>query len=314
MQAQIPYALFPTISAGADWLTCTSSPKGVSDALEDAAMAELYKEKAEHGQVRSALRLGFSGHQGDGIFCGRRDSLRMVILSGPRCTPLAKQFIPLATNVSRLDLQVTVWTEGEVPHLAEWSYKKLNGVAPRRGTPSKLLFIQGRPAGETLNVGSRVSDSYGRLYDKAAESKLGEPRTVWRYECEFKRAYAKRFAVALAEAERTETYAIGRVHEWWTKKGLQPSFCNTGEQLDAVRPLMVPSRNVLTWFRESLQKTVSRAISQHGPEAVIDALNLSHYLKAGDSDGNFSSRVDGHQPDICSDVTRAVDSKRVLVH
>lgn len=314
MQSQAAYAVFPLIDAGADWLTCTSKASGVSNALEDLGMDELRKEKATGGRVTVARRLGYAGLQGDGLFVGRRDHDAVVILSGPRCTPLAREFIPLASNVSRFDLQATVWTEGEACHLAEWTYRKMVELAPKVGRPPALLFLQGYPSGETLTVGSRRSDSYGRLYDKTAQARQGEPRLVWRYEVEWKRREAKRQAIGYSQAAAGHEYASTQVGAWYKKRGVAPSYIASSDHLIAGLQLTGPDRSPLTWLRDSVSITVRRVIAQEGAGPVIEALGLTKYLREGTDNGNLATTANGNAPHLCADPSRADNTERVLLH
>lgn len=269
-----------------DWLTCTSNYRGVGNPLERWAYGQLEKESAAERPVSAARRLGFEGHRTDSIFIGRRDHEVMVQISGPSCTPLAPEAISLSTNVSRIDWQVTVWTEGEQAHLGSWTYKKM--VSERQGTgrPGSLKLIVGHPDGETLSVNQRISDAYGRLYDKSSESKLGAPRLVWRYEVEWKGRRAQWMAGRLLASPRSPTAIATGVRSWWSERGVEPAFSPYVSQTAFDPFISSPSRDRLTWFRDSVSVTVARCIKEHGAAATIDALGLSNYLEGGRSNAN----------------------------
>jgi len=275
------YSLFPVISCGPDWLTCTSRKSGVSNALQDWAMDQLAKEKACDGQISQARRLGYAGWKTSGLYVGERPQEVMVQLSGPRCSPLALEAITLSSNVSRLDLQVTVWTEGEQPALAEWTYKQLKERAAISYVPYAFSLIVNHPAGATLNLGRRVSDAYGRLYDKTAELGSEVPRLLWRYEVEWKRKSARRQAMRLLEQRCSPTHVCKQVHAWYTKKGVLPSFTVTSGRLSDGPTITAPTKDVLSWFRASVSKTVAKAINQHGRQAVLSALGLLDLTEGG---------------------------------
>lgn len=283
MEAQAPYSVFPILNCGPDWLTVTSKRRGVSNDLQDWAYAHLEKQNATDGQVSVAKRLGYVGHSTLGLFAGCNNTHVMVQLSGPRCAPLAPQAIRFSSNVSRLDLQVTVWTEGEQPHLGAWTYKAMVSAQPVCGRPRRLGLIVGHPDGETMTVGRRVSDSYGRLYDKTAEANLGAPRLLWRYEVEWKRKEARRVAMLLEEGQFRPTHACKLVHAWYTKRGVQPSFSPPDADNASQHAIAGPTRDVLAWFRSSVSVTIRRAMNDHGREVVLDALGLSNQIGGGPS-------------------------------
>lgn len=274
MEAHPAYAVFPIINCGVDWLTCTEKCKGVSSRLWDLGVQVLNEERAGMGQIMPARRLGFVGQKTEGVFLGTRPGDVMLQLSGPRCTPLAQEAITRSTNVSRIDFQVTVWTEGEQVDLAGWSYKRLL-ERPRNGPQvGGLTLITSWPAGDTLSINRRASERFGRLYDKAAESSLGERRLLWRYELELKGKEARRQAVRLGECGVHPSHVNKLVHDFYTEKGLRPAFPLVNCLSDFGPSIATPTRDVLTWFRTSLSKTVTKAIAKHGREVVLDALGL----------------------------------------
>lgn len=314
MVAQSPYSVFPILNCGPDWLTCTSKRRGVSNELEDWAMDQLHKAKAGDGQVSPAIRLGYSGLSTSGLFVGRRPADVCVQLTGPSCAPLATQAIKLASNVSRIDLQVTVWTEGEQPHLAAWTYKQLIARDQGVGRPRRLTLISGHPDGETLNIGKRSSDAYLRLYDKTAEASLGVPRLLWRYEVELKRKRARQVALQLAEQECRPQSVCTLVHVAYTKRGVEPSFSTSGNRNAFETPRANVTRDLLTWYRNSLSITIKTSIAKYGEPAVLDALGLSRLLQRGPNNGDLRTRADALSTCDDDEPTQPNLSERVLLH
>jgi len=278
MEAHAPYAVFPVFNCGVDWLTCSSNYKGTSNPLEEFGYSVLHKKFAGEGQLSPAKHLGYEGHQAEGIFCGRGAQGVLLQLSGPSCTPLTAEAITRSTGVSRIDLQVTVWTEGEAPRLAEWTYNLMvrdRGHGVGRGT---LRLTKGYPHGETLNVGARSSEAFGRLYDKSAEAKLGAPRLLWRYEVEWKGRRARWLATEFERLGLHPTDVSSLVHDFYTKRGVRPAFDQVTHE-NAFHPFIAcPTRSVLDWMRQSLSVTIAKAINQHGRQAVMEALGLSETL------------------------------------
>lgn len=281
MEPHPAYAEFPIICCGLDWLTCTSKWRGVGCPLEDYGKWLLTQECAADGQISAARRLGYVGHRTGSAFLGRRPDGVMVQISGPRCAPLADEAIRLSDNVSRIDLQVTVWTEGELPNLANWTYRRMTENRPKGPAAGALTLITNWPDGGTLGINRRCSEAYGRLYDKSEEAHLGEPRTVWRYELELKGTKARRLAKQLREHGTHPTHVNKLVHAFYTSKGVRPAFSPATSRCDYGPSIATPTRDVLTWFRKSLSKTISAAIHAHGRDVVLDALGLSNQTAGG---------------------------------
>lgn len=288
MELHPPYALFPVITSGIDWITCTSKRRGVSNDLEDFGMWQLEKERAGSGRILPARRLGFEGLRTDNIFLGLRHGDVMLQVSGPSCTPLTEDAIRFSTNVSRIDLQVTVFTEGEQCNLARWTHDAIIRMNPRAHSVQNMTLTAGWPDGDTLNINRRCSDVWFRLYDKSAEANLGMPRLVWRYELELKGRAALRRAEALAECGVRPSSVSTPVHDAYKSKGVAPAWANLNDE-NAFQPTIdTPNRDVLTWMRESLSKTVQRASDRYGREVVAEALGISKWLNGGGSSGPAS--------------------------
>lgn len=276
--AQVNSGLYTPISAGADWLTATAC--GAGHALDfDRIAYEVFKEeKSGGGEVSAALRYGFEGQKARGFFCGVREHDRLIVLSGPRTPALLASVLRASTNVSRLDVQVTVWTHGEQPNLAVQGWHSLARHPNKRGRQGKATLIQSRPSGDTLNVNSRSSDRFGRLYDKATEAKLGPPRTVWRYEVEFKRGQANHYARALCARSDPSTVAAQVVHDFFSSKGVSPSFLKPDKPTVSLPLNSNLDRDVLRWFEDSVSVTVARSINRYGLARTLEALGLLHLL------------------------------------
>lgn len=271
---------YQPISVGPDWLTATAKAGSPSLEFEVIADEALNEERAAGGAIHPAARYGFEGWRGDGFYFGRRHDDSIIVLSGPRTPALAARVAQAASNVSRLDLQVTVYCNGETPNLAQDGFDYLSRIPHTRGRRGQVQLITTKPKGDTLNVNSRSSDAFGRVYDKATEAKLGTPRTVWRYEVEFKRKMASHYASALVSSDDPTTLVSSAVHRWFERKRLPLSW----HSLDAadLPPATIGrvSQPLLDWFRDSMSKTVARSINQYGLEATLTALGLTQYVQS----------------------------------
>jgi hypothetical protein len=270
---------YTVISAGPDWITATAKSGGPSLEFEHLADEVLDNERAESRDVTFGSRLGYDGRSGEGFFHGRRPDGSLIIASGRHACPLAAKITSVCSNVSRLDLQVTLWTHGEQPHLGVWGYQTLKRKRQSNGRPGQLTLITGYPSGETFYINKRASDSFGRCYDKATESKLGLERTVWRFECEFKRKLAHAYAKRVVAAESVSAFTNDAVQSWWSKKGLQIP-ARTGNGRDLVELLIEkPKQDFLAYAEANLSKQIQRGVECFGIVRVLEALKLSHLVR-----------------------------------
>jgi hypothetical protein len=275
MQTQPQVYSFSLYNTGVDWLTATAKAGGQGRPFRALGNALRDKERAAGGDVVPATLRDYAGHRGDGFFYGARSEDSIIILSGPRAAAHWREYVAVASNVSRLDLQVTLWTHGEQPHIAREAYHRLRRLPAGRGRPRSLTLIQSHPRGETLNIGRRTSDAYGRCYDWAAAHTKEEARTIWRYEVEYKRHYAARKAAALSAASCARTFTSLEVKQWFEVRGLPVPFDAGDARHSDEASLKEANRDVLRWMEESLSKTIAKQINRHGLTRVLSALGLS---------------------------------------
>jgi hypothetical protein len=276
MQAlQQPEVAHTIISSGVDWITATNPGGRTAHYSDEFAQSEFTRALDRGEDMVPASRLGYVGYQSEGWFYGSRGDGRMMQASGHRAQDLYRTVLNLSHNVTRLDVQVTLWTHGEQPHFGRQAYACLKGHPPARVPVRNVQLIESHPKGETCNVGKRASDQYGRIYDKATEAQMGLPRTVWRFEVETKRGVAAAWASALSAAKPDSPLPTRLVFEWFEARGLRPPFSSNGDSNAYDLSLGRRRSNTLSWFRDTLSKTVDSQVKLHGLNAVIDALGLS---------------------------------------
>lgn len=272
-----PYS-FDCVSAGVDWITCTARGKDARKALESAADGLLHEEAGRGVEITPARLRDYVGWKAPGIISAKRRDDSICVLSASHALAHWQTVAQHATNVSRLDLQVTVWTHGEQPALSRWYYQRVRRLPAGRGRPRSFSLIQTHPHGDTLYVGKRQSDCFGRVYDFATAHKKAAPRTLWRYEVEYKRHLAAHHANSLlgerVHASRVESI----VGQWYEARGVRQTWCSSeSSHLESVSNRET-ERDVLSWFDTSVSKTVAKAIRRNGVAAVIEALHLSQYV------------------------------------
>jgi len=277
-------------SAGVDWITATAQHGSSRWNMTEFARHERERLMDSEKPIKQSYRLGYDGWQSESFFYGQREGGTIIIASGATAHNVFRSARQVSDHISRLDLQVTVKTPVDRPHLAVQAFSTIKSGSPARVRVRNVTLISNHPRGETVNVGKRKSDTYGRIYDKASESGSAPPRSLWRYEVEFKRSPANAIADALCARDDPETVAQSVVWSWFDTRGVVPIFNR--------RPLVRPrtpfdsgeSHNVLEWFRDSLSITVSKAVKRYGLPRVLEALCLSSvvdsYYKGGAGDGS----------------------------
>lgn len=263
-------------STGVDWITASANHGYSRWDMQQFADHQRQRFMDADVTIRPAYRLGYTGWEAPGFFSGNREGGTIVVASGGTAQEVFKSVVNVADNISRLDLQTTVATPIERPHLGVQAYQVLQGGSPSHVKVKNVTLITSQPEGETCSIGKRSSDNYGRIYDKATESGAAPPRSLWRYEVEYKRGVAKRIAVDLAGREAPQVVAGSLVHQWFTARGVIPIYTPPLLSCPQEPPGSPNGSDVLAWFDKSLSVTVARAIRRHGLRAVLKALHLEN--------------------------------------
>lgn len=263
------------VSAGVDWITATAEAGDTMQMQEALSLHEFDRARDRGERIRPVSRLGYVGYSSDNYFHGHSENGRIIIATGARAHDLFPSVANVSDNIARLDVQVTVDFGDERPHIAKQAYEALGTRTPASVRVRNCTLITNQPEGETLNVGKRKSDFYGRIYDKGTESKAAPPLSLWRWEVECKRGSANRIAAYLRGSGSTEVAAREVVQGYFQRRGLRPPWSKS--QLSCPQEWKAPDRghNTLLWFRDTLSKTIRKQIELHGKEKVLDALGLT---------------------------------------
>lgn len=265
-------------TAGVDWITATANKGSTRWDMQTFADNQRRRFMDANEPIKQGYRLGYHGWQAGGFFHGQREGGSIIVASGATAHNVFRSVVEVSDHLSRIDLQVTVATPEDKPHLARQAYACLKGGPPSNVKVKNVTLIDSHPQGETCNVGKRKSDTCGRIYDKASESGCDVPLSLWRYEVEFKRNPANSIAARLRSDRPVEAVACGLVHSWFTARGVVPLF-TSAPLLCPHKPVVTPAgHDVLTWFEQSLSVTVAKAIGRYGVARTFEALRLSHYL------------------------------------
>jgi hypothetical protein len=183
-----------------DWLTLTFREGGKWEAAKVAAEHALEREISD-GENEQLLRFqGYDGRQAGRVGFGTRDDGALIRLSGALADAGLADLLPLASNVSRIDLAVTIKLPADYPNPMKEGFRLGPTIKPARGAAPDYQLIEHSRQGTTLYVGSRTSPRFGRVYDKWKQSQLAFYAGCTRYELEAKSKLAARVAAAVAGA------------------------------------------------------------------------------------------------------------------
>lgn len=261
-----------------DWLTITantqSRKKEVWNRFERYKQAlEMLSEVPKEWYFR-----GYKGLQIGSIRWGTREDTDILVLSGLDAQALWSVFLPLSTNCSRVDLAVTVETKRCHPRLLQIYADELYALDSFKERQCVLLNnVDG--LGKTLQVCKRISDEFGRVYDKGAQ--LQDPlrmHRLWRYEVEYKNERARAMGLALKQRIGSKSVAADiadTVYRWFDERDIPPIWNKGTSGIMLERQATVTSSSQsLHWLTTQVKPTVQKLLAKGYTEEVLAALGI----------------------------------------
>jgi DNA relaxase NicK len=274
-------------TADVDWLTLTTSDSSIRELLFAASVEFLKDLKGEGYTAKPWGMKGYKGWMCGSFRWGTRDTGDIIMMSGEVARANFGPMLVMCENATRVDLAVTVTVADPVLDLAKQSYEWLTrgSVADGRLT-RKFTFVENSDGGQTLYIGSRLSDQFGRLYDKGRESSQGKEEgipqgKIWRYEVEFKGYRAKRIATQILDnlevADNIHDFLGATVYKWFLSRRV-PLIMDTYKNIPfstEVSAKLSDDETTLNWLSTQVSPSVRRLIQGGKKSQVLDALGLS---------------------------------------
>ena len=199
------------------------------------------------GRPEMGVHLGMTGR-----------SLRTLAEGAQPATNMLSWAIEHNGKVTRLDLAIDVFDQ-EIDPIALAACPRVDN-AP--GTARKWSSVQGDKGGKTAYIGSRKSEKFLRIYDKAAESgQLDRPWT--RFECEFKGDAARVAAaqmVLLSDQERP-LYIQGLIKGLFNPQDDTFQAAMTADAI-ALKTVKDTTDKTLGWLLTSVPKTLAKKMNE----------------------------------------------------
>lgn len=266
------------IEARPDWLTVTARTGQGATVLQGRVKTWVERRSGEGYQVRPWRWQSYEGQIVDGISWGVRPTDTIIRLSGEcafRHAPTAFQW---STNVSRLDLQVTL----QEPLLQrQWSdiAMSMAGIDARvQSGMTETRLIHNTPSGSTCYIGSGRGDRLMRVYDKTAESDGAYPPGCWRWEIEYKRNRAIRVAERMANQRWLPAAALDVVRQAWNDyrvaipcEGIPMDWRDTSPRTETT------DERRLEWLRTSIRPMMTGLLEAYDQQTLLEAVGLDDY-------------------------------------
>lgn len=263
------------IESGIDYLTATCNRDRAGRKMAALADSILLREKGRGNLMKDWRWEGYKGFQCGSIQSGVRDDGLIVRLSSHVAQDHGQKALELATNVTRIDLQVTLRLPDGKKDLSTKHFREAVKYKKESGSKLEIRHVMVHGGGSTLYLGRRSSDYFFRCYDKQHESGLDHYRNCWRNELETKGDAAKALWDRLLDADSPGSFAESLLWTYMHKRRLRPIWSSNPTHTLCVPVRSTDSQKALRWFACQVSKKVEWLVEiGYGPEA-LEALGLT---------------------------------------
>lgn len=240
--------------SGIDWLTITGKTFSSWEKVQGMALS-LWEDQAGRGNKHFyQSRHGFSMNCCGGVQYGKSKQGWMVVLQSDLANKFWMPFAAYATNITRVDLQATIFYENDPASTISDLYLEREENPKRKGETNTTLIL-GQDRGDTLYVGSRASAQFGRIYDKMRQSKMSSHyENALRFEVEFKKPMSGEVMRWLLTEDPTSEQICAKVLNWFALRGIEvPNICTSGDNAIQLPNKETPIESKLRWLRSTVR-------------------------------------------------------------
>lgn len=262
------------ISLGCDYLTVTTKERDASQALHSLASRLFAHESTCGNKVKPWGLSGFSGYACGPIQIGERDD-ELCVRASSSCANLNwKRLVALSDNCSRIDLQATVQIGPEVARRIDTYKRAARRNSVKHGNKRRVRWVQEHHGGYTLYLGDRLSNVFGRIYDKGVESKMDQYSGCIRFEAQYQRKLSQFVARSLEKLDSPMPAIADYVSQFFAGRGVDLDLpYRSGLTYCCVRTRSDDDR-CLEWLRNAVQPSVKRLIATGKGDDCLRALGL----------------------------------------
>ena len=287
--------------SGVDWITATGLGGKQTQQMAEFGV-NLLRESHELGNEYKPWGMaGFHGFKCGPMQMGQRNHELIIRASSDWAARYWREIYELADNISRLDVQATIADDRVPSERIKMHYNQGRCFAARRRNAGALSMYSTNDGPSTIYFNKRISDRFGRIYDKAAESGHEYFRGCVRYEVELKGDVAKCMAHQLFIASNADALAGRHALQFFADRGLTVaqylpplSSASSGVQDFLTSDRLNPRRSIsdrdrqLKWLSKSVRSTVQKLITSGRLTDVQEALGL-----LSSAQGNATHGPDG---------------------
>lgn len=269
---------YEIVDAGVDWLTATATTKQSRRRLYNAGLEWMEDEHKQGNERRCWDFKGYDGFKSGAVSVGTRHDSSIVRISGGLARQHFKEAFKLCTNISRIDQQVTVRPTRSPGQVISSCYRRALSKSRKTNSGSTVSILKHSNGSATLYLGQRVSERFGRVYDKGAESELPVMQGCVRFEYEAKGSVGLLEAKCLAASSSPQDHVIERVSRFVQDRIGRLEWNSANPQTFVLHRGATDYDRSLKWMRECVGPTAKR-LAAHGLAAqVLDCLRVDEII------------------------------------
>lgn len=267
------------IEHGIDWLTTTAREPKMIKRLVDEGDRIICDARSAGDDVRPFKWKGFEGWCVEGCDVGIRYDCGMVRVHGKTAHDEWSKVAHLGQNWTRIDLQQTYRiTDCEVDVFLAKCWRSVKRTK-LHGKPVKWHYRRDVSDGDTLEIGRRSSEKFGRAYNKAKESKMDHYERCIRFEGEFKGDCAWSIVSELMRRPNDGTANSVYLRSFLLERGISLRPLSDGSSALNCYAKPADVDRYIGWLRKCVSSGVRSAIERRGVDAVIDALGIGEMVQ-----------------------------------
>jgi hypothetical protein len=276
-----PFSLYKAFNCGVDAVTVSyrDDSRVAFEEIRAATRRAVSYRMDGSFETRSARLRGYEGERPHpSMFVGSMAGQGTLVVATGSLSEYVVDELRDADHCARIDLQLTLWVSQDADTLISKardyadSFRKAPG---RLGRPFSIRHEQTLGSGDTLYLGSRTSERFGRIYNKGAESGELEYSGSIRYEVELKNDAATRFYRRYVATTDPTACLLSEVLRDFSEWGihLPTNLADKYPKRIEATPDPFSAERKLEWLRNGVSGTVDKLLDEGVEfEAIYDAL------------------------------------------
>jgi len=268
-----------TVYSGVDWISGTLGRDEIDNQawMYDCLHALEDVQRLGNTDKRRSL-LGFDGWESGGCFVGSNETMHYAQFAGKYANDAYHMLEHPKVHISRIDLQITVQYSIELQKEGRYQYARaihFNKSLPE-SRRRKIHLYAGSDGGDTVYLGSPSSDTRGRLYNKAIQSRDSAYERCWRYEVVYRNQRAASVFRRLFDKDTAATsFILQETLAWYHERGVDVLDVVFGGE-NAVSAPKQPKSDVerkLRWIKNQVVPTIRKLAELGYAEELMEAIS-----------------------------------------